>query len=63
MMFLWSSHLVNEMHNSSFALTYASPPYSCPLSHNIMVCLEVKKRRGSRVEGRRVIQLPCLKVF
>lgn len=55
MMFLWSSHLVNEMHNSSFALTYASPPYSCPLSHNIMACLEVKKRRESRVEEGRVI--------
>ena len=29
----------------------------------LMVCLEVKKRRGSRVEGGRVIQLPCLEVF
>ena len=28
-----------------------------------MACLEVKKRRGSRVEGGRVIQLPCLEVF
>ena len=28
-----------------------------------MACVDVKKRRGSRVEGGRVIQLPCLKVF
>ena len=28
-----------------------------------MACLEVKKRKGSRVEGGRVIQLPCLKIF
>ena len=32
-------------------------------SGTLMVCLEVKKRRGSRVEGGRVIQLPCLEVF
>ena len=29
----------------------------------LMACLDVKKRKGSRVEGRRVIQLSCLKVF
>ena len=29
----------------------------------LMVCLEVKERRESRVEGGRVIQLPCLEVF
>ena len=28
-----------------------------------MACSEVKKRRESRVEGGRVIQLPCLEVF
>ena len=28
-----------------------------------MARLEVKKRRGSRVKGGRVIQLPCLEVF
>ena len=28
-----------------------------------MACLDVKKRRGSRVEGGRVIQLPHLEVF
>ena len=28
-----------------------------------MACLDVKKRRESRVEGRRVIQLPYLEVF
>ena len=30
---------------------------------SIMACLEVKKRRGGRVKGGRVIQLPCLEVF
>ena len=29
----------------------------------LMACLDVKKRRGSRVEGGRVIQLPHLEVF
>ena len=29
----------------------------------LMACLEVKKRRGSRVEGGRVIQLSYLEVF
>ena len=29
----------------------------------LLACLEVKKRRGSRVEGGRVIQLPYLEVF
>ena len=29
----------------------------------LMACLEVKKRRGSRIEGGRVIQLPYLEVF
>ena len=28
----------------------------------VMVCLDVKKRRGSRVERGRVIQLSCLGV-
>ena len=28
-----------------------------------MACLEVKKRRGSRVKGERVIQLPYLEIF
>ena len=32
-------------------------------SCTFMACLDVKKRRGSRVEGERVIQLPCLEVF
>ena len=32
-------------------------------SNSLMACLEVKKRRGSRVEGGRVIQLPYLEVF
>ena len=29
----------------------------------LMACLEVEKRRGSRIEGERVIQLSCLEVF
>ena len=29
----------------------------------LMACLEILKRKGSRVEGGRVIQLLCLKVF
>ena len=29
----------------------------------IMACLDVKKWRGSRVEGGRVVQLPCLEDF
>ena len=29
----------------------------------LIAYLEVKKRRESRVEGGRVIQLPCLEVF
>ena len=29
----------------------------------LMAYLEVKKRRGNRVEGGRVIQLSCLEVF
>ena len=28
-----------------------------------MACLDVKKRKGSRVDEGRVIQLPCLEVF
>ena len=28
-----------------------------------MACLGVKKMRGSRVKGGRVIQLSCLKIF
>jgi len=28
-----------------------------------MLCLDVGRRRGSRVEGGRVIKLPCLDVF
>ena len=35
----------------------------CAYAYTVMVCLEVKKRRESRVEGGRVIQLPCLEVF
>ena len=29
----------------------------------LMACLEVKKRRGSKVKGGRIIQLPYLKFF
>ena len=29
----------------------------------LILCLDVGKRRGSRVEGARVIELSCLDVF
>ena len=32
-------------------------------SYLLMACLEVKKTRGSRVKGMRVIKLPYLEVF
>ena len=32
-------------------------------SKELMAWLEVKKRKGSRVKGERVIQLPYLEVF
>ena len=56
---LWDCESIRQVWHSDFGDLHNADNHR----DSFMACLDVKKRRGSRVEGRRVVQLPYLGVF